>query len=70
MKPKQNENMEYGLRSPLLEVVEGYGDGRRENLRRRLNGHLHCRLLTICQFSSYGIFMLAKTQSDIIMAGK
>ncbi len=34
MKPKQNGNMEYGLRSPLLEVVEGYVDGRRENLRR------------------------------------
>ncbi len=34
MKPKQGENIEYGLRSPLLEVVEGYGCGRRENLRR------------------------------------
>ncbi len=34
MQPKQGENMEYGLRSLLLEVVEGYGGGRRENLRR------------------------------------
>ncbi len=34
MEHKQNRNMEYGLRSHLLEVVEGYGDGHRENLRR------------------------------------
>ncbi len=32
MRPKQNGNMEYGLRSQLLEVVEGYGDGHRKNL--------------------------------------
>ncbi len=34
MKPKQNGNIEYGLQSPLLEVVERYVDGHRENLRR------------------------------------
>ncbi len=34
MKPNQGENVEYGFRSPLLEVVEGYGCVHRENLRR------------------------------------
>ncbi len=34
MKPKQRENIEYGLQSPLLEVVEGYVYDRRKNLRR------------------------------------
>ncbi len=34
MKPNQGENIEYGLLSPLLEVVEGYSGGRRENLRK------------------------------------
>ncbi len=34
MKPKQRENIEYDLRSPLLEVVEGYGYDHIKNLRR------------------------------------
>ncbi len=34
MKPKQGGNIEYGLRSPLLELGEGYGGGCRENLQR------------------------------------
>ncbi len=34
MKPKHRENIEYGLRSPLLEVVERYHYGCRKNLRR------------------------------------
>ncbi len=33
MNPKQRGNIGYGLRSPLLEVVEGYVDDRRKNLR-------------------------------------
>ncbi len=34
MKPKQRKNIEYGLQSPLLEVVEGYVYDCRKNLRR------------------------------------
>ncbi len=60
MKPKQRENIEIGHWSPLLEVVEGYGYDLRKNLRRWPNGHLHCRILPICQFQAMGSLCLWK----------
>ncbi len=70
MKPNYGENMEYGLRSPLLGVVEGYSGVPRENLQRWPNGHLRYRILSMFQFSSYGIFLFVKTRSNIVTAGK
>ncbi len=60
MKLKQRGNIEYGFRSPLLKVVEGYVDEHRKNLRRWPNGHFHWRILPICQLLAMGSLCLWK----------